>query len=101
RHTFITNSSTSSFAVFGEEGETRVHIKRASARKMLLADDLIGSAIKILWSLEKPFEKTELFEVMKKLAMTKDDEQELRRKAKAMPARVADVVTNAIARFRL
>jgi hypothetical protein len=101
KHTFITNSSTSSFAVFGEEGETRVYIKRASARKMLLADDLIGSAIKILWGMAEPLEKGELFQVMKKLAMTKDDEQELRRRAKAMPARVADVVTHAIARFRL
>jgi hypothetical protein len=38
--------------------------------------------------------------VIKKLAMTKDDEVELRRKAKMMPAWVADVVTKAIARFR-
>ncbi|HEY9719750.1 MAG TPA: hypothetical protein V6C69_19885 [Trichormus sp.] len=99
-HTFITNSSTSSFAIFGEEGETRVHIKKASARKMLLTDDLIDSAIKVLWSLEKPLDRTKLYQVIKKLAMTKDDEVELRRKAKVMPAWVADVVTNAIARFR-
>ncbi len=99
--TFITNSSTSSFAIFGEEGETRVHIKRASARKMLLTDDPIGAAIKILWSLEKPLEKAKLFQVLRRLAMTKDEEQELRRKAKSMPAWVADVVTDAIARFRL
>ncbi len=100
-HTFITDSSTSSFAVFAEEGETRVHIKRASARKMALADGLIDTAIKVLWSLEKPLEQTKLYKVMTKLAMTKDQEQELRRKAKVMPAWVADVVTNAIARFRL
>jgi hypothetical protein len=68
---------------------------------MLLTDDPIGAAIKILWSLEKPLEKAKLFQVLRRLAMTKDEEQELRRKAKSMPAWVADVVTDAIARFRL
>jgi len=101
-HTFITDSSTSSFLIFSQEGETtRVHFKKASARKMALADNLIDGAIKILWSLSQPLDKTRLRQVLRKLGMSKNDEQELRRKAKMMPAWVADVVTGSIIRLRL
>jgi len=101
-HTFITDSSTSSFVIFGEDGEnTRVHFKRASARKMLLQDNLIDGAIKILWSLNQPLDMSQLYQVLRKLRMSKNDEQELRRKAKMMPAWVADVVTRSIIRLRL